>query len=660
MQVKLSGILAAVFILATKPALAQSLPPASAFAALPELSMVRLSPDGQKVAWAHDPGGNPVVEIFDLAAGKDLRRLSPPNARVRDLDWADNRTLVISLSRSLTQGAKTVAEKRFEFERYLAVDADGGEARSLLMEDPSRKLVTSASVVKFHPAKPETIVMTTWDFKETAYREEIGSRISGGRKDEGYQLSLFEVSTRTGDGKMIESGSPFTDDWVVDRAGQAVARSEWNPTTHSFSILAKEGKSWRTIYTAEIDYDMDLAGLSADGQTILARSSRGSSRFKIWGIPVSGGEFSLVYEDPDNDVTSVVKDRYSGAPVGFRVGGLEPSIHWIDPKHEAVQKAVGRAFPNRIASVFDRSEDFKRVVAHVEGASTPPVYYLIDFGKGAADIIGEEYPALADVPMGTQQSITYKPRDGFTIPAYLTTPPGREPKNLPLVVFPHGGPYARDDSGFDWWAQFLATRGYVVLQPQFRGSWGFGADLLRAGNRQWGRAMQDDISDGVRYAIDQGIADPKRICIVGASYGGYAALAGAAFTPDLYACAVSVSGISDIPNMAGFIKKRGGDESDALRAWKDLIGNPTDDDLARFSPARSIESIRIPILLIHGTNDTVVPISQSEDFARLLMAQSKSYELITLPGEDHWLSTGESRLKLLTALERFLAASLHP
>jgi dipeptidyl aminopeptidase/acylaminoacyl peptidase len=651
-------LLAPAALLASAYAFAQAPPPASAFASLPELSMVRLTPDGQKVAWAHDPGGSPVVEIFDLAAGKDLRRLSPPNARVRDLDWADNRTLVISISRSLTMDANTVAEKRYEFERYLAVDADGGEARSLLMENPSRELVTSASIVKFHPAKPETVVMTTWDFKETAHREEIGSRISGGRKDQGYQLSLFEVNTRTGDGKMVESGSPFTDDWIMNRSGQAVARSEWNPTNRSFSILAKEGNSWRTIYTAEIDYDMSLIGLSADGQTILARSSRGSDRFKIWGIPVSGGEFSLVYEDPDNDVTSIVTDRYSGAPVGFRVGGLEPTIHWIDPKHEAVQKAVARAFPNRITSVFDRSEDFKRVVAHVEGASSPPVYYLIDFGKGAADIIGEEYPALADVPMGTQEAVTYKSRDGLTIPAYLTTPPGREPKNLPLVVFPHGGPYARDDSGFDWWAQFLATRGYAVLQPQFRGSWGFGADLLRAGNRQWGRAMQDDISDGVRYAVDRGIADPKRVCIVGASYGGYAALAGAAFTPELYACAVSVSGISDIPSMAGFIKKRSGEESDELRAWKDLIGNPSDEDLARFSPARSVDTIRAPILLIHGTNDTIVPFSQSENFARLLKASSKNVQMIELPGEDHWLSTGESRLKLLTALEKFLAVHL--
>ncbi|MBF8293017.1 MAG: prolyl oligopeptidase family protein [Steroidobacteraceae bacterium] len=329
MSIRLVALLPAVACLATAVALGQTPPPASAFASLPELSMVRLSPDGQKVAWANDPGGKPVVDIFDLASGKDLRRMNPPNARIRDLDWADNRTLVISVSRSLTVRAGTVAEKRYEFERYLAVDADGGETRSLLMEDPARESVTGAWLVKLHTGKPESVVMATWSFLGTARREEIGSRISGGRKDEGYQLSLFEVSTRTGDGRMIESGSPFTDDWIVDRSGQAVARSEWNPGTRNYSILTKQDNSWRTIYSSEIDYELDLIGLAADAQSILARSTRGSNRFKIWSIPVSGGDFSLLYENPEQDVTSIVTDRYSGAPVGFRVGGLR---YLIDPR----------------------------------------------------------------------------------------------------------------------------------------------------------------------------------------------------------------------------------------------------------------------------------------------------------------------------------------
>jgi dipeptidyl aminopeptidase/acylaminoacyl peptidase len=325
---------------------------------------------------------------------------------------------------------------------------------------------------------------------------------------------------------------------------------------------------------------------------------------------------------------------------------------------KSIQDAISKAFKGKDTAVFERSADFKRIVAEVESPSSPPVYYLVDFGKGSADIIGEAYPSLADVPLGTLEAMSYKAPDGYEIPAYLTLPPGRETRSLPLVVFPHGGPYARDTDAFDWWAQFLATRGYAVLQPQFRGSFGFGADLYRAGHRQWGRGMQDDITAGVQELVKKGIADPQRVCIVGASYGGYAALAGAAFTPELYRCAVSVNGIADIPQMAGFIRERSGEDSDSYRYWLDLIGDPSEADVIAFSPSRAVESIKAPILLIHATNDTRVPPSQSRIFADLLRRKGKEVELIELAGEDHWLSTGQSRLTVLDALDRFLAANL--
>jgi dipeptidyl aminopeptidase/acylaminoacyl peptidase len=170
--------------------------------------------------------------------------------------------------------------------------------------------------------------------------------------------------------------------------------------------------------------------------------------------------------------------------------------------------------------------------------------------------------------------------------------------------------------------------------------------------------MQDDITAGVRHLVDRGVVDAKRVCIVGASYGGYASLAGAAFTPELYACAASVNGIADIPQMAGYIREQDGDDSDEFRSWRDLIGQPSDEDIIAFSPSRAVERIRAPILLIHATNDTVVPPSQSRNFAQLLERGGKHYELVELAGEDHWLSSGASRLKVLQKLEAFLAANL--
>jgi dipeptidyl aminopeptidase/acylaminoacyl peptidase len=272
--------------------------------------------------------------------------------------------------------------------------------------------------------------------------------------------------------------------------------------------------------------------------------------------------------------------------------------------------------------------------------------------------VGDEYPALADAPLGEVRSLSYKARDGTSIPAYLTLPPGAAQKNLPLVVLPHGGPEARDEYEFQWWPQFLATRGYAVLQPQFRGSTGYGDAFRRAGYGQWGGLMQDDVTDGVKAMIEQGIADPKRVCIVGASYGGYAALAGAAFTPDLYRCAVSVSGVSDLPAMLGTERTQSGDESNSVAYWKESIGSPYDKNVIERSPARAAQQVRIPILLIHGLDDTVVPIAQSETMARELDKAGKPYSFVKLTGEDHWMSRAETRLEIMKEIEKFLGSNL--
>lgn len=652
------GWVATIFFLAGVASAAP--PPVAAFASLPEMAMVCMTPDGQKVAWANDPGGKPVIIIFDLATGKHLRHMSMGDYTIRDLNWADNKTLLMTISVTRKFGESTVAERRYEYFRILAVDADGGPLRSLLLGDPEKQAVTGANLVRLHAGKPETVLMSSYDFDMTAFRSEIGSRLASGRKDQGWLRSLFEVSTRTGEGRKIETGSPYTRDWIIDSQGRPAARSEWNPDNREYTILVKDGKSWNRIYESRGTDEFQLQALTADGKAILATGARGGDREKVWSIPVDGGPISVHYEHAEFDVEHTVDDRFTGSPVGYQIGGLQRTIHWTDPKLDALQQAISRAFPKLQTQIFDRSEDYKRVLVRAEYSSNPPIYYLVDMNRGTADIVGETYAMLADAELGTFDATSFKARDGVSIPVYVTLPPKLEPTRLPLVVLPHGGPQARDDIGFDWLAQFFATRGYAVLQPQFRGSAGFRAELQRAGDKQWGRDMQNDVTDGVQYLVDKGLADPKRVCIVGGSYGGYAALAGAAFTPDIYACAVSINGISDIPNFFGFIRRQYGDNSDALRSWEDTVGNPTDQDLAKFSPARSIDTIRAPILLAHATNDTIVPFSQTEYFAKLLRDKGKDYKMIELSGEDHWLSTSGSRLTVLQAVEEFLAANLKP
>jgi dipeptidyl aminopeptidase/acylaminoacyl peptidase len=375
-------------------------------------------------------------------------------------------------------------------------------------------------------------------------------------------------------------------------------------------------------------------------------------------LPLDGSATRPLLDDEANDVSDIDYDRITRVPVSVLLGGADQEVRWLDKDAEKRFRSIANAFKGKRVAVYGRSEDGKRVIAQVDSPSNPPVYYFVDLAKGTADTVGEAYPALIDVKLGDVRVISYKARDGTSVPAYLTIPPGSEGKNLPLVVLPHGGPEARDDYAFGWWAQFLAVRGYAVLQPQFRGSTGFGVAWRAAGRRQWGGLMQDDVTDGVKAMIEQGVADGTRVCIVGASYGGYSALAGAAFTPDLYRCAVSVNGVSDLPAMLGYEKQHSGSESDDLAYWRDHIGPAGDPNVIAKSPVRAASQIKAPVLLMHAVNDTVVPESQSERMARELRQLNKKVTFVPLAGEDHWLSQSATRVQMLKELEKFLAEQL--
>jgi dipeptidyl aminopeptidase/acylaminoacyl peptidase len=277
--------------------------------------------------------------------------------------------------------------------------------------------------------------------------------------------------------------------------------------------------------------------------------------------------------------------------------------------------------------------------------------------KAAVTTVGEAYTAIPADQVAPVALLTYRAADGLEIHAYLTTPRGRPVRDLPLVVLAHGGPASRDESGFDWWAQALASRGYAVLQANFRGSTGYGEAFMEAGYGEWGGKMQTDLSDGVRHLVEQGVADPRRVCIVGASYGGYAALAGPTLDPGVYRCAVSVAGVSDLRRMIAYAAVRGERrDNEAVRYWSRFMGGegPGDRSLDARSPARLAQRADAPILLIHGRDDTVVPMEQSRAMADALKDAGKPYQLVELAGEDHWLSRAETRQRMLREAIGFL------
>jgi dipeptidyl aminopeptidase/acylaminoacyl peptidase len=649
------AILAGVADAATTPA------PASAFAETPVFSHVALSPDGRTIAMDRSTADGLKVVMHPVGSTEPLRVLNVgENTKLRGLRWADARTLLIDLSATVRVAGAPRAQANWEFWRTMAASLDGGAPQLLLMDDETRKYVTGAEVLAAGPKRPGIVTMAAWDYSGARQGQSIGTRLHDERRDSGWVNTLFDVDTTTGKGRVVDRGTPFTSQWLVKPDGTPLARSEWQPAKKEFSVLARDGSGWRVIHQ-QSGYDwLDLAGTTSDGKALVAVGENGTDRARAWSLPLAGGPATVLHEDPDGDVSAAITDPDSGIVVGVESGGLEPRQHWFEPERAARQRALAKAFPGREVRVTDRSSDRERVLVIAESRSHPPVVHLVDFGAGRADTVGEFYPDLVGVQLGESRAISYLARDGASIPAYLTLPPGREAKQLPVVVMPHGGPESRDTSGFDWMAQFLATRGYAVLQPQFRGSTGFGRAHRLAGYGEWGGRMQDDLSDGVRHLVATGVADPRRVCIAGASYGGYAALAGAAFTPDLYACAVSVNGVSDLPTMIGDLLRRGDESSDSVAYWKDHIGPPTNPQVAARSPARAAASVRAQVLLLHGANDTVVPPSQSQLMAKALAEAGKPHRYVELPGEDHWLSSGAMRTRALEEIESFLAQHLGP
>jgi dipeptidyl aminopeptidase/acylaminoacyl peptidase len=633
-------------------------PPVEAYGQVPAVEDVDISPAGTHLAWIDNSAKLARIVIFDLAAKREVRSLTlPVETTPRVVNWANDETLLANVT--VTHSFDRTGRDKEEWLRWFAIDLAGGSPRILLNQQGSAlEYSYGSSMVRRVTARPGKIFMSSWDYSATHGRMTTGSLAHRGRLDSDVTYNLYEVDLKSGDGKVLERGTPFTSGWSVDATGKIAVRREWDPTREKFVIHAKDGSGWRRLYESGRCGRLWGMPFNADHTAVLMVGSLcNEERVKLWSLPLDGSPMKALVEDPALDVEGFVTDPYDGTVFGATLAG-DGNIHWLDERAEKRRNGLRRSFGTEQVHLYGRSADNQRVVVLAEGQSRAPVFHVVDYGAKRADIINEAYPKLVDAKLGTVRSFMYEARDRYPLMAYLTVPADAPEKNLPLVVLPHGGPESRDDPEFYWWAQFLASRGYAVAQPQFRGSSGFGKAHADAGRRQWGVRMQEDVTDAVRALVEQGIADPKRVCIVGASYGGYAALAGAAFTPDLYACAVSVAGVSDLPKMLAQVGNSSPKESVSLDYWKEHIGPPTDAMVIARSPARAARAVSAPILLIHGTDDTVVPIDQSRVMALELKNAGKTFEFVELPGEDHWLSQSETRIRMLTEIERFLAKHL--
>ena len=445
-------------------------------------------------------------------------------------------------------------------------------------------------------------------------------------------------------------------EWMLDDQGVPVVQTTYDQGTHSWTLRVKRNGTWADVYSVKaLNETPEVRGLDANGTSLLLETVKDGGALQTQVVSLADGKLGEPASRYDAYQSALIKDPASGRVIGGMKIGMEPVYEFFDPKDQAAWDSVTKVFANEQVDLVSWSSDWQKIVVKVTGPIHGVLYAVADLASKTATPIGQAYDGITPDDVADVTIASYPAQDGRKIDAFLTLPTGREAKNLPLIVLPHGGPAARDEPGFDWLSQALASVGYAVLQPQFRGSAELGWDLEQAGFGEFGRKMQSDLSDGVRALAKAGYIDPKRVCIVGGSYGGYAALAGVTLEHGVYRCAVSVAGVSDMRKMLGGAYADA-DRSSTVRFWDRYMGvtDPNSPILDQISPLKQAEQASAPILLIHGKADTVVPYEQSANMESALKKAGKPVEFVTLAGEDHWLSREATRERMLQATVSFL------
>jgi dipeptidyl aminopeptidase/acylaminoacyl peptidase len=419
-----------------------------------------------------------------------------------------------------------------------------------------------------------------------------------------------------------------------------------------------EQAEWKELLAWQGDDGLNSYPLnfSLDGQSLYLVDSRNANASRLVKMHIASGALTVIAEDSEYDVDSVMvhPDTYEIQAVAFNKDRVEWTV--LDESIKVDFDTIRDIHPGDFA-VISRDDADANWVVRFTVDNGPVAYYAYDRKNQAATFLFDNQPALSNHTLAQMQPISFTARDGLTVHGYLTLPPGRDKSSLPMVLDVHGGPWVRDSWGYNPEAQWFANRGYACLQVNYRGSTGYGKRFLNAGNREWGAKMHDDLVDGVHWAIEQGIADPSKVAIYGGSYGGYAALVGATFTPDLFCCAVDIVGPGSLITLIKTIPPYW---TPLLTVFYNRVGNPDTEEefLKSRSPLFRVEQIKIPILIAQGANDPRVKQSESEQIVEAMKSKGIEYEYLLFPDEGHGFAKPENRLKFYAAAEKFLAKYL--
>jgi dipeptidyl aminopeptidase/acylaminoacyl peptidase len=633
-----------------------ALPPIERFFANPALADAELSPSGRYLAAISGAAGRrDYLVVIDLQAKTAKLVAGYNDVDIQQFTWVNDERLVFNVTdHAVAPGAQDGAAGLY------AVNRDGSKLRQLANR---RDAFISEGISRIERK------ILPW---HTYLMDQRGGQDSDSIYVESYEwenysfelryVNLLKLNTVTGASQVVPRPARVTD-WTLDQKGEPrLARSSEKGVTTVY-YLDPGSSAWRVLATYPT-YNLGKGaftplGFGADG-TLYVTSNNGHDIASVYTVNLATGALSAepVVTAPGYDFHGYLV-RSSEKLLGVELRTDADGIVWFDKAMQEAQKKLDAALPGSVNLMsFASGSHAEWALVKSFSDVRPPSYSLFNLKSGEIDKVGDAYPGIDPKRMGRQQPVRYKARDGREIPALLTMP-ANGAKNAPLVVLVHGGPYVRGTTwGWDPETQFLASRGYAVLEPEYRGSTGYGTAHFRAGWKQWGLAMQDDIADGARWAVAQGFADPKRICIAGASYGGYATLMGLVNDPDLYKCGIDWAGVTDINLMYdghwSFL-------SDLSDQWKqygmpDLVGDQVKDaaQLKATSPIQQAARIKAPLLLAYGGNDRRVPLYHGRKFLDAVKPHNPQVEWIEYQDEGHGWRLARNRIDFWSRVEKFL------
>ena len=589
----------------------------------PERSNFRISPDGKTLAFLQPYERRMNIYVQPIAGGEPKRLTNETARDIPDHFWKGPDRLVYVKDFG--------GDENFH---VVAVNKDGSGLKDLTPFDGVRA----------------EIIDQLRDFPDQLL---VGLNKRNKEVFDAYRLDL-----KTGELELIAENPGNITSWLADHAGNIRGAQTTDGVNTSF--LYRDGASgpFRTVLTTSFRDSFSPLFFTFDNKSLYAASNLGRDKQAIVLVdPATAKEQKVLFGHPDVDVDGLSFSRKRKVLTTISYVTWKPQRKFLDAETEKLYAALEKQLPGYEFGIQSTTDDEDRFVVAAYNDRTPGARYLYDSRADKLTKLGDIAPWLPETKMATMKPIEYKSRDGLTINGYITLPNGKEPKNLPVIVNPHGGPWARDVWGWNPEVQMLANRGYAVLQMNFRGSTGYGRSFWQASFKQWGLKMQDDISDGVNYLVKEGIADPKRICIYGGSYGGYATLAGVTYTPDLYACAVDYVGVS---NLFTFLNTIPPYWKPFLDMMHEMVGEPEKDKalLTATSPALNADRIKTPLFIAQGARDPRVNIDEANQMVKALKARGVDVPYMVKENEGHGFRNEENQFDFYEAMERFLAKYL--